>query len=149
MSDTQSLVYGGDMLLFVGSGATKTPLAFSNSAKLAISMSTKDATSKDSGIYVERIPGRLDWNASADGAISYTVSGSTNTIDDIYVLMTLRQPINVVFASKTGTSPSWTADATKKTFSGMAFITSVDMSSDNEAATYSIKLDGTGALTLV
>lgn len=148
MSDTTQLIYGGDMMLFVGSGATKNPLAFSTSAKLAISTSMKDATSKDSGIYTEKFAGRLDWNCSTDGLMSYTISGATQSIDDIYALMLSRTPINVVFASKTGSVPAWTVDASKKTFTGMGFIASMDMNAALDEATYSIKIDGSGPLTL-
>jgi len=136
------------MVLFVGSGSTKLPVAFSNTTKLSISTSAINATTKDSGIFNEKFPGHLDWNMSTDGLMSYTVSGSTNSIDDIYVLMLTRTPVSIYFASKTGSSPSWTVDATKKVFSGSAIITSLDMNADIDNATYSIKLEGTGALTL-
>ena len=148
MSDTSSLVYGGDLMLFMSSGATKTPLAFSTSAKLSISLGTKDASNKDSGYFSEKIGGRFDWNMSTDGLLSYTVSGSTNTMDEVYALMLTRTPVNVAFAIRTGTSPSWTIDATKKQFTGTAIITGLDINADNDSATWSIKLDGTSTLTL-
>ena len=150
MSDTSSLIYGSDLMIFVGSGTTVTPLAYTTSAKLSISMGTKDVSSKDSGNYAEKVGTRFDWNASSDGFTSYTVTGNTNSIDEVFVLQALRQPVNVTFGFKTGVTPSWTVDATKRLFKGTALITSIDVNADNDgSSTYSIKLEGTGALILV
>lgn len=149
MSDTTQLVWGGSLMLFVASGATKMPLAYSETAKLGITLGTKDATTKDSGIFVEKYPGLFDWNMSSDGLVSYTLSGNTNTIDDIYSLMLSRTPVNVGFAVTTGTSPAFTIDASKKNFTGTGIIVSMDISaSKDDIAKYSIKIDGTGALTM-
>jgi len=140
-------------MLFIGSGTSKLPFAFSTIAKLSISMATKEATSKDSGIYNEKVAGRLDWNMSTDGLLSYSLAvddTARNSIDEIYTLMIAREPINVIFASKTGTTPDWTVDATagKKSFTGKGFITSLEQNADNDSATYSISIEGTGALTM-
>jgi len=137
----------------MGAGASKLPVAFSTSAKLSISMSTKEATSKDSGIFTDKIAGRLDWNMSTDGLLSYslTVDDATrNSIDDIYTLMTARLPITIVFASKTGTSPDWTVSAVApaKSWTGKGFITALEQNADTDSATYSITIEGTGALTM-
>ena len=151
--DTSNIQFGGDLMLFMGSGAAKLPVAFSTSAKLSINMSTKDVTSKDSGYNTDKIAGRLDWNMSTDGLLSYSLAvddALNNSIDELYTLMLARQSINVVFATKTGTSPDWTVSAVagKKSFTGKGFITSIEQNADNDSATYSITIEGTGALTL-
>ena len=148
--ENDKIVYGGNMMLFVGSGATKNPLAFSQSAKLSISMKSRDISSKDSGLWGEKASGKFEWNCSTDGLLSFSVSGSTSSIDIVYNLFLAGQPVNVVFAQKTGTSPFHTVDATKKNFSGLAMISSIDMTAgDNDNATYSISLEGASALVMV
>ena len=153
--DTSNIIYGGDLILFMGSGTAKLPVAFSTSAKLSISMSTKDVTSKDSGYNTDKIAGRLDWNMSTDGLLSYALAvddALQTSIDELYVLMLARKSINIVFATKSGASPDWTVSAVavagKKSFTGKGFITSIEQNADNDSATYSITIEGTGALTL-
>ena len=148
-SDNSKLVYGGDMMLFVGSGSTKQPLAFSQSAKLSVSMKTREVSSKDSGNWTEKANGKYDWNCSTDGLLSFSVSGNTTSMETVYSHFLAGLPINVVFASKTGTSPIWTVDSAKKNFTGQGIIAGIDMNAgDNDNATYSISIEGTGALVM-
>lgn len=149
--ESSKLAYGGSMMLFLGSGATKLPIAFSTSAKLDITLSTRDISSKDSGYWVEKAGGRLEWNASSDALYSevLTVTTGTNTYDELFSLMTARTAINCVFAATSGTTPDWTVDVTKKNFTGQAIITSLSVNApDGETVTYSVSLEGTGALVM-
>ena len=148
MADNSKLIYGGNLMLFIGSGSTKQPLAFSQSAKLSVSMKTREISSKDSGDWTDKANGRFDWNASTDGLLAFGVTGSTSSMETVYNLFLAGSPINVVFASKTGTNPAWTVDATKKNFSGSGIITSIDMNAGEDNATYSISIEGTGALIM-
>lgn len=145
-----NVIFGGDLMLFVGTGTTKQPLAYSTSAKLSVSLKTREISSKDSsGYFTEKSAGKFDWNASTDGLISYDVTGATSSIDVVYEYMLTRKPINLIFANKSGSTPYWSVDSSKKNFSGQALITSIDMNaSDNDNATYSISLEGTGELKL-
>jgi predicted secreted protein len=152
MALQDTIEYGGDLMVFVSSGATKLPLAFSSSAKLSINTKTRDTGSKDSGNWDEFLAGKSGWNASTDGLMAF-YSGVTNsgssTIDVLYAYQIARTPVNFVFAHKTGSTPGWTVDATKKSFSGMVLITGLDLNAaDGDNATYSCSLQGTGALTL-
>ncbi len=148
-ANNDKLVYGGDLMLFVGTGTTKNPLAFSQSAKLSVSMKTREISSKDSGQWTEKASGKYDWNCSTDGLLSFDVTGATSSIDMVYELFLAGEDVSIVFASKTGTTPLWTVDSTKKSFTGTALITSLDINSgDGDNATYSISLEGTGQLTL-
>ena len=149
--ETGKISYGGDMMLFVGTSETELPIAFSTNAKLDITLETRTIASKDSGYWTEKAGGRLDWNATTDALHSevLTVTTGTNTFDELFTLMTARTPIDVVFAAKTGTAPAWTVDATKKNFTGKAIITSLSLNApDADTATYSISLEGTGALVM-
>lgn len=149
MPNNSNLVYGGDLILFTHSGATVQPLAFSTSAKLSISNKTRDISSKDSGEWTEKQAGKFDWNVSSDALLNFSSTGTTQSMDEVYSYFTNKKLMNISFASKTGTSPSWTVDASKKKFTGTAIITSIDINAgDGETATYSISMEGSGALTL-
>lgn len=142
------IVYGGNMMLFISSGATKLPLAFSTSTKLSISTKTRDLSNRDSSNWTEKAAGRFDWNCSSDGLMGFDVSGSTG-VETLFALMNAGLPVNVAYASKTGTSPTYTVDATKKNFTGTAIIVSLDLNTaDADTGTYSISLEGSGALIL-
>lgn len=147
--ETSKLVYGGEMMILLSSGATKLPCAFSTSAKLSISTTSVETTSKDDGDWVSKKAVRFAWNASTDGLASYALTGSTNSVEDLFTYMKLKTPVNVVFARVNGTKPFHTLDATKKYFSGTAIITALELSADDNAmSTYSISLEGTGELTI-
>ena len=136
------------MMLFV---ATK-PVAFSTAAKLDISLKTRDIGSKDSGYWDEKAPSKMSWTASSDALMCDDLTGTGNsTIADLYTAMEARTPVALVFATKTGTSPDYTASAVagKTKFSGSGYITSLSLSApDNDSATYSISFEGTGALVM-
>lgn len=149
MAYNDYIQYGGDLMVFIHSGATLAPVAFSTSAKLSVSMKTRDITSKDSGNWTEKARGRYDWNMSTDALCNFVTTGTTHSVDDLYNYFTAGLAVNVSFASKTGTTPSWTVNSAVKNFSGTAFITALDItSSDAESATYSITLEGSGQLTM-
>lgn len=144
-ADNQRLVYGGDLMVFVGS----TPIAFSTSAKLSVSVKTREISSKDSANWTEKQVGRYDWNCSTDALMSFIASGTTLSVEDLYASFTGGTLVNITFGSKTGTSPSWTLNTGIKYFSGQAYITAFDFNgSDGETATYSVTFEGTGTLSL-
>lgn len=149
-TENSKIVYGGDLMLFVGTGATKTPLAFSTSASLETTRDTREISSKDSGDWKDYLVGKMGWTCSTDGLVAFTLTGTTSSIEDLYAYKVAGTLVNIAFGIKTGTTPSWTLDASNKYFSGTAYITSLSLSSgDNETSTYSISLQGTGELTLV
>ena len=149
MSQTSALVYGGDLMLFANSGTSVQPLAFSTSAKLSVSMKTRDVSSKDSGDFLEKAAGKFEWSVSSDQLLNWSTTGTTQSADEVYNYFICKKLMNVQFGSKTGTSPSYTVSGTAKKFTGCAYITSYDINSgDGETATYSINLEGTGALSI-
>ena len=143
---TDTIMYGGDLMIFVASA----PIAFSTNAKLSVSTKTRDISNKDSSNWTEKKSGRFDWNFSSDAFMNFATSGTTQSIDDLYLLFSGGSSVAITFASKSGTSPSWTANSGIKYFSGSAILTSFDFNSpDAETPTYTISGEGTGALTLV
>lgn len=150
MSQINNLIYGGDMMLFVASGATTVqPLAFSTSAKLDITLKTRDVGSKDSGYWDETAVGKFGWTVSSDQLYSYGATGSTQTFAKLYQMMIARVPINMAFAVKAGSTPNWTAGTTDK-FSGQIVITALNLTAgDNANTTYTMSGIGTGILVYV
>ena len=147
--DNSKIVYGGDMMIFLTSGATKTPVAFSTSAKLSLSVKTRDISSKDSGVWTDKLSGKLDWNVSTDGLLNFTPSGGTWGVESLFAQMVGRAAVTVTFASTSGTAAGWTLDASKKNFTGQAIITSLEINaSDGDNGSYSISLEGAGSLVI-
>ena len=148
MANSDNIIYGGDMMLFVGSASGSTqPIAFSQNAKLSIKAATRGISSKDSGVWEESQVGKLSWEMSSDALYSMGVTGTTNEANDLFTLMSGRTPIYVGFSKYTGTVPSWSPAASIK-YTGMAIITALDITAnDGDNVSYSISLTGTGALT--
>jgi predicted secreted protein len=147
MSDISKIVYGGDMMLFVSSGATVQPLAFSTSAKLDITLKTRDVGSKDSGYWDETAVGKFGWNVSSDQLYSYNATGTTQTFGKLYQMMINRVAINMGFGVKAGSTPSWTLGTTDK-FTGQILITALNITAgDNANSTYTMSGVGTGILS--
>jgi predicted secreted protein len=149
MPNNTCLVYGGTAMLFMNSGATLCALAFATSSKLTVNLSTREITSKDSANWTEKCAGRFDWSMSSENLMNFASTGSTLSTDELYNYFVLRCPVDVAFASASGTSPSWTVNTGVKRFVGCAIITSLDMNATNgETATYSVALEGTGTLSI-
>ena len=145
--DNSKIVYGGDLMVFITTGSTLTPVAFSSSAKLTVSMATRDAASKDAGNWGAKLPAKFDWNVSTDALMAYDVLSGTSDIQDLYTLMLERAAVPVSFSVKAGTTPNWTP--TGKAFTGSVYITSIDITAaDGDNAQYSISTEGTGELEL-
>lgn len=141
------IAYGGDMMLFLSA----LPIAFSTAAKLEITCDTREISSKDSGNWKERLAGKLDFKAGTDALYTEALVGTSTTtsIDELYALMIARTPITMVFGAATGAAGAQTNDAAKKKYTGQVIITAVSMNApDNETTTYSISLEGSGALVL-
>jgi len=145
-ADSQRIVYGGNLMIFIASQ----PIAFSTSASLSISAEVREASSKDSANWKDKSAGRFEWSCSTDGLYNMSTSGTTQSINDLYAYFTGGTAVTVSFASKTGTTPSWTVDSSVKYFTGSAVITSFEFTgADGETSTYSISLEGSGELTLI
>lgn len=64
--ETNKINYGGDIMLFVNG----TPLAFSSTAKIDVTLKTRDVGSKDSGYWDEKAAAKLSWTASSDALMT-------------------------------------------------------------------------------
>jgi len=148
-AENSKIVYGGSLMLFIGTGSTLTPLAFATSAKFDLTLDIREISSKDSGIWKEKAAGKWDSKASADGLVAYELTGSTNGIDDLFSYMIARQPVHFSFAIASGSTPSWSPDTSQTYLSGDMIISSLNLTAnDNDTATYSVTLEGASAITM-
>lgn len=147
-----NVVLGTDLMLFqkTESGGTYAALGAATSCKLTVNANVLETSSKDSGCWASKQPGKLSWTASSDNLF---VIGDYKKL---FETMIKRFPIYIQFGvigddqrSCDNTNVTWSADATKGTYEGEAIITSLDLNaSDNENATYTVSFEGVGALIL-
>ena len=149
MSTIPNVPVYGKMMIFVTSGATLVPICHCKSAKLSTSKKIISYTSQQiTG--TGKIASTQDWTMTTDGLVSYSCTGTTLGVEDLYNdYYVSGTSVTVAFAKATGTSPSDTVDSNTKYWTGKAIIESMDLSSsENEVVTYSISLQGDGPLTI-
>lgn len=147
------VVLGSDLMLFTSnasSGSYKA-LGAATSCKLTIQANVLETSSKDSGCWVAKQVGKLSWNGSSENL--FIMADYAELVET----MLNRDTIYIQFATipedertcEANESADWTVNANGGVFSGEAIITSIDMNAaDGENATYSISLEGVGALTI-
>jgi hypothetical protein len=152
MGAQNSLIqYGGNLMIFIatGSTATKMPCAFSTSAKLDIAMKTRDTSNKDDGNFGSKSYGRINWSMSSDALASYVTTGNTLSVEDLWSRMLAHTLVTVAFGGISGSTAPYTLSASVKYFSGEAYITSLNLTAgDNDTATYTVQIEGSGALAI-
>ena len=147
--ESKDLIRGEELLIYVNDGAKTLPIAFASSHSLSLSADTIDTSNKMSGRWKAAISGQLGWQLTAEALLS---KGTGHlSFQTLAKLMAKGSPVEVVIANaKTVVAPeddAFAIDATKKWYSGTAFITSLDKKADKGAiCSSSITLQGTGAL---
>lgn len=127
----------GRSVTVIGAGAGATDLVTTISVYTS---ATQVTLANTAGTTVTAQANRFKWNAS------------TSTYSTLYTLMSNRTPTAMVFASTTGAAPNWTVSTAtgKSRFTGTGIITSLSLNvPDNDSGTYSVSLEGTGALTMI
>jgi predicted secreted protein len=126
-------VFNGTNLLLKIEGTT---VGHTTSCSLSLSMDTPEATTKDSAGFSEYIAGVKGGEISFEGLIAY--DDTSNAIEMADFLLA-RTQLTCVFGTTESGDAIYTAEA---------FLTSVEMSGEMEAATtYSGSLTITGAIT--
>lgn len=120
-------------------------VAFAQNGSLNINHSLREITSKESGGFKESLEGLRDWSVDLDGAYAWTDAAGaalTNGADDLLnSYMITRTALTIKF----GNVAAGTGDTV---YSGSVWLTSFSVSAGTEdTATYSISLEGTGAIT--
>ena len=143
--ESTDLVRGEDMMLYVMVASVATPIAYATSNSLSYSLDTIDTSSKMSGDWKSAMPGQIGWTVSTDALISNT-SGHVS-FAKLEELMTARIPIQVKFGTVTDASAEFALNASKPVRTGLAIITSLEMTSEKGGiCTSSITLQGNGEL---
>lgn len=115
-----------------------TLVSFGTSHDFEVTMETRDASNKDSAGWAEKREGQRSWTASGEFIFAEDAAMS---FSDLFALVTSRSQVVAKIATTT---------AGDKIYSGSAYITSLSKSAPNEdTVTYSVSLEGTGALTEV
>ncbi|RCW38663.1 phage tail tube protein [Marinilabilia salmonicolor] len=136
-------INGTDLLLFHDDGAAQTPFAGSTSHSLSINNELRDAATKDSADWLEKIYGRSDWSISCDGLVSFT---DTYNYEQLFDMMLAKEDIDVVFALNAAGTP----DTSNTQYTGTVKIESLELTApDNDNSTYSVTLQGSGPITKV
>lgn len=137
-----NIILGTDLMLFKDGKA----LAAATNCKLTLNANTLETSSKDSGKWTSKQAAKLSWSCTSDNLF---------TIEDYSALMDAciaREPVAIKFANvsnadheKGGDADDWTAGTSG--YTGNVIITSVDANApDGDNATYTVSMEGTGAL---
>lgn len=137
-------ILNGTELKVYSSGTTNL-VAFAQNCTLTVNQSIREITNKESAGFKESLEGLRDFTIDVDGAYAWTdASGTalTNGADDILQTNVLgtRQAVSFIFGD--------TASTSDISYAGSGFITSISLTGGTEdTATYSLTIEGTGALT--
>lgn len=142
-------INGTDLKIFSSAGGSTELIAFSQTCTLNVSLELRDITNKSSSGFQENLEGVRSFTVDVEGLYAYndgasTPAALTNGVDDLIEtnVITARQSFDFEF-SAAGTNTG------EKLYSGKAFLTSVALTGGTEDnATYSVTLQGTGALSI-
>ena len=138
---TTGIFNGTSLVLSIdtdGNGAP-TLLGASTSTTVSFSLDTFETTNKDSVHKKSYLPAATGWTMDCE---AFYTTDETNAPDDIMTALNSRTEVDVEFNEASDTTGDYK-------YTGKAYITSCSLNAPNEdAATYSISLQGTGALTI-
>jgi TP901-1 family phage major tail protein len=137
---TTGLVNGTLVALYKDVSGTLTKVANLTSTDFELSKDTIDATNKDGGNYKEFLVGLSGWTMNAEGIFEEDAGVTGISAKDLLDDIIAGAPITVVMTSNV-------EDDLK--LSGSAIITSFAWNAPvNDVSTFSVSLQGTGALTV-
>ena len=132
---------GTDLILKVSpsSGGAEAKLMHSQNVSLSINTDTIDISTKDSAGFRDLLGGQKSFSLSADGLMDFEATAGDTDVAELFDQMMDRTAVSFTFALATPAGYTITGDG---------FITSLEISGGNEdAPTYSVSLEGTGAIT--
>lgn len=128
---------GSDLLVFIGTGQTATPIGYSRSCSISLSTNLADCTTKSNSGYTEVIPTTKSWEVSVEGLGIWN-----ENIKQFVDAYNDRTPLAISF------HPKDLASGQMK-YSGTAYLESMEISGEMEdGVTYSVSLKGSGALAI-
>ena len=138
-------IFGEELQLFLGGKS----IAKAKTHTLTITSDTIDVSSKDDGFYGASIPGKINWEISAENI--YT----EKAFDELYAKAQAREVFEVVFGRVAnynveglGENENWSPDSTAHTtYTGKVILTNMTLNANNgEVTSFSATLKGVGAL---
>ena len=136
MATAPILFNGSNLIVYIGTGSTATPIAMSRSCSISLAGTSVDSTTKDStGGWAESIQVGRNWSANVEGLVVWgsDVTQFTSAIFD-------RKLLDLQLKRSDGLTGSII-------LSGSAWVESYEISaSQDEAVTYSVSFTGCGEL---
>ena len=133
---------GTDLILKVSptSSGAAVKLMHSQNVSLSMNVDTIDISTKDSAGFRDLLGGQKSFSLSADGLMDFEGVAADTEVDELFTQALARTAVTFVFGID---------DASLYNMSGSGFITSIEVSGGTEdAPTYSVSIEGTGALTV-
>jgi len=138
-------IKGQNLRLMVGGKC----IAMATNCTFHISAQLEDSSTKDStGDWQEQEVTGLSWDAQCDALVTLTDNGSNGELaTDLMSLMIAKTLVTLTFDQTAGTNNRTGQNAAIKR-TGTAFISDIQVTAQNRAnSTFSVQLQGTGALT--
>lgn len=145
MAAASDYIFGEELQLFLDGKS----IAKAKNHTLTITSDTIDVATKDDGFYGASIPGKINWEISAENI--YT----EKAFDELYAKAQARTVFEVVFARVNnydaeglGDKANWDPDKTAHTYyTGKVTLTNLALTANNgEVSSFSATLKGVGAL---
>lgn len=129
---TTGIINGTALQVYIGSDV----IAHSTSHSLSITHDARDATTKDSEGWTDRLEGLRTWEITGEGLVAY--DGDFDTTN-LFAMVTNRSTATVKFSTEVSGDKYWT---------GTAYLTALDMDSPTEDnVSMSFTFSGSGPLT--
>jgi predicted secreted protein len=142
-----AILNGTELKIYSGTSGQTNLVAFAQNCTVTINNTTREITNKESNGYKEVLESTRDWSIDVDGAYAWTNAAGaalTDGADDLIQtnILANRLQFDVIFGDN-----DTTGDVS---YTGKVYITSASMTGSYEdTATYTLTLEGTGALTQV
>ena len=137
---------GTNFNLWLYNGTSFKVVALSNSCKFGVDLKFREIASKDSGIWGESAPARLNWSVSVDAL--YSPDGGILNYDWLYAKMITRTSFAVNWGVDNGALPQVLGGATA--YSGSVFISKINLDAkDNDNVSFSVDFETTGAISII
>jgi TP901-1 family phage major tail protein len=133
---------GTDLILKVSpaSAGAAVKLMHSQNVSLSMNVDTIDISTKDSAGFRDLLGGQKSFSLSADGLMDFSATAGDTDVQELFTQALDRTAVTFIFGID---------DGTLYNMSGSGFITSIEVSGGTEdAPTYSVSIEGTGALTV-
>ena len=143
-----AILNGTELKIYSGTSGQTNLVAFAQNCTVTINNTTREITNKESNGYKEVLESTRDWSIDVDGAYAWTDASATPGVpltdgaDDLIQtnILANRVQFDVIFGDNQATGDV--------SYKGKVYITSASMTGGTEdTATYSLTLEGTGALT--